>query len=47
MSGWLVALTGLVYLAVAIHQATKGNLAMFIIFSGYAFSNVGFLLALK
>jgi hypothetical protein len=47
MSGWLVAGIGLVYLAVSVKEALMGNWSMGIIFFGYAFSNVGFLLALK
>jgi hypothetical protein len=41
MSAWLIALTGLIYLAVAIEQATKGQWHLVIVYSGYAFSNVG------
>jgi len=41
MSGWLIALTGLIYAAVAVEQMIAGNKAMAIVFSGYAFSNVG------
>lgn len=41
MSGWLIALTGLIYLGVAIEQAFKGNTALCVVYAGYAFSNVG------
>lgn len=41
MSGWLIALTGLIYAAVALEQAFKGNWAMCIVYAGYAFANVG------
>lgn len=41
MSGWLIALTGLIYLGVAIEQGLKGNLALCVVYAGYAFSNVG------
>jgi len=41
MSAWLIALTGLIYLGVAIEQGFKGNAPMAVIYSGYAFSNVG------
>jgi hypothetical protein len=41
MSGWLVALTGAIYLYVAIEQLTKGNTPMFICYLGYAFANIG------
>lgn len=41
MSAWLIALTGLIYAAVALEQALKGNWAMAIVYVGYAFANVG------
>jgi hypothetical protein len=41
MSGPLIALTGLIYLYVALDQFRKGNTAMALTYSGYAFSNVG------
>lgn len=41
MSGWLIALTGLAYAYVALEQATKGNTNLAIVYTGYAFSNVG------
>lgn len=41
MSGWLIAITGLIYLAVALEQAGKGNWALFVVYAGYAFSNIG------
>lgn len=41
MSAWLIALTGLIYLAVAIEQATRGNWHLSVVYAGYAFSNVG------
>lgn len=48
MSGWLIALVGLIYLYIAIEQAIKGNLGMFICYLGYAFANVGlYMLATK
>lgn len=48
MSGWLIALTGLVYLYVSLEQLHKGNTGMFIAYLGYAFSNVGlYMLASK
>jgi hypothetical protein len=48
MSSWLIALTGLIYLYVAIEQAVKGNLGMFLTYLGYAFANIGlYLLAGK
>ena len=41
MSAWLIALTGLIYAAVAVEQAFKGNVSMAVVYSGYSFSNVG------
>jgi hypothetical protein len=41
MSGWLIALTGIIYTYVAFEQAYKGNVGMFIAYTGYAFANVG------
>jgi hypothetical protein len=48
MSAWLIAFTGLVYTYVSLEQLYKGNIGMFIAYSGYAFSNIGlYLLASK
>jgi len=48
MSGWLILLTGAIYLWVCIDQALKGNIGMGIAYAGYAFSNIGlYLLATK
>ena len=48
MSGWLIALTGVIYLYVSMEQVHKGNLGMGIAYFGYAFSNIGlYLLASK
>jgi hypothetical protein len=41
MSGWLIALTGAIYAVVAIDQGMKGSWPMAIVYSGYAFSNIG------
>jgi hypothetical protein len=41
VSAWLIALTGLIYLGVALEQAYKGNMPMFICYLGYAFANIG------
>lgn len=41
MSSWLIILTGLIYFYIAIEQVCKGNPYMAIVYSGYAFSNVG------
>lgn len=47
MSGWLVALTGAIYLYVSVELAVKGNYPMSIAYLGYAFANVGLYLAVK
>jgi hypothetical protein len=48
MSGWLIALTGVIYAYVALEQGIKGNVGMAIAYCGYAFSNIGlYLLASK
>lgn len=41
MSGWLIALTGLIYAYVALEQGLKGNMGMCIAYAGYAFANIG------
>jgi len=47
MSGWLIAMTGLVYAYVAIEQGIKGNIGLAIAYTGYAFSNIGLYLLAK
>lgn len=48
MSSNLIIITGLIYAYIALEQCFKGNAAMFVVYSGYAFSNVGlYLLASK
>lgn len=48
MSGWLIVVTGLIYGYIAIEQGLKGNMAMLVVYSGYAFSNIGlYLMATK
>jgi hypothetical protein len=41
MSGWLIAVTGVIYAYVAIEQFLKGNVGMGLAYSGYAFANIG------
>lgn len=41
MSSWLIVVTGLIYAYIAAEQGIKGNVAMCVVYSGYAFSNVG------
>tara|TARA_B100001778_G_scaffold179100_1_gene147302 strand:+ start:1215 stop:1361 length:147 start_codon:yes stop_codon:yes gene_type:complete len=48
MSGWLIVITGLIYLYVSVEQVLRGNPGMGIAYFGYAFSNIGlYLLASK
>jgi hypothetical protein len=41
MSPWLIIVTGAIYGYIAVEQFLKGNTYMAIVYSGYAFSNVG------
>lgn len=41
MSGWLIILVAILYGYVALEQCLKGNVEMAIVYSGYAFSNIG------
>jgi hypothetical protein len=47
MSAWLIALVGLIYLAVAVDQGLKHAWPMCVVFAGYAFSNIGLYLLAK
>lgn len=48
MSAWLIALTGIIYIYVAIEQGMKGNIGMLITYLGYASANIGlYMLASK
>jgi len=48
LSSWLIIVTGLIYFYIAAEQGFKGNTAMAVVYSGYAFSNVGlYILATK
>ncbi len=47
MSVPLVAITGLIYLYVAIEQTYKGNFPMAVTYAAYAFANVGLMFAVK
>jgi hypothetical protein len=48
MSAWLIIVTGLIYAYIAFEQGLKGNPPMAVVYSGYAFSNVGlYILATK
>lgn len=41
MSANLIALTGVIYLYVAMEQGYKGNIGMLITYIGYAGANIG------
>lgn len=48
MSAWLIALTGILYVYVALEQGYRGNIGMFITYLGYASANIGlYMLASK
>lgn len=41
MSGWLIAVTGLIYAYVAFEQLYNLRFPMSVVYFGYAFSNIG------
>lgn len=41
MSGFLIAITGLIYAYVAAEQGYRGNAGLAIAYAGYAFANIG------
>lgn len=45
MSGWLIILTGLIYLYVSVDLMLSGKVGLGMAYAGYAFSNVGLYLA--
>jgi hypothetical protein len=47
MSSWLIIVTGLIYLYIGLEQGFKGNMPMAIVYTGYAFSNVGLYIMAK
>ena len=47
MSGWLIAITGMIYTYVSIEQCMKGNIGMCIAYAGYAFSDIGLYILAK
>jgi len=47
MSSWLIIVTGLIYAYIGIEQGFKGNTAMAVVYSGYAFSNFGLVFLVK
>ena len=44
---WLILVIGLVYLGIVIEQFTKGSTPNLIVYSGYAFSNIGLYMLAK
>jgi hypothetical protein len=47
MSSWLIIVTGAIYAYIGIEQIVKGNLPMAVVYTGYAFSNIGLYLMAK
>jgi|TARA_R110001606_G_scaffold369774_1_gene525977 hypothetical protein len=47
MSGWLVAVTGIIYFYICAEQAYKDNVPMALCYAGYAFANIGLYLAVS
>lgn len=47
MSQFLIVITGLIYLGVAIDQYFKGGIGQAVMFFGYAIGNVGIYLTAK
>ena len=45
MSAGLIAITGLIYLYVAVDLYLQGKVGLSIAYTGYAFSNIGLILA--
>lgn len=41
MSSTLIIIVGIIYLSVSIDQLIKGDLALSLIYFGYAFANIG------
>jgi len=41
MSALLIIVTGCIYAYIAAEQGLKGNIAMLVVYGGYAFSNIG------
>ncbi len=47
MSATLIAIVGVIYLAVAVDSYINGNTGMAIAFAGYAFANIGLMMLAK
>lgn len=47
MSPWLIIITGLIYVYIAIEQAYRGNIPIGVMYFGYALGNAGSYLLVK
>jgi len=47
LSSWLIIVTGAIYAYIGIEQGFKGNMPMAVVYTGYAFSNVGLYILAK
>lgn len=47
MSEWLLAATGIAYLATAVDLYLRGQPGLALTFAGYAIANVGLIMAIK
>lgn len=47
MAGWLIIVTGLIYVGVAVDLAVAGKTGLSIAYTGYALSNIGLWLAVQ
>lgn len=47
MSGWLIIVTGLIYLYVGAEQGFKGNIGVSLMYVSYAMANVGLYMTVK
>jgi hypothetical protein len=47
LSSWLIIVTGAIYTYIGIEQGFKGNMPMAVVYTGYAFSNVGLYILAK
>jgi len=47
VSGWLVAVTGIIYFYICAEQAYKDNIPMALCYAGYAFANIGLYLSVS
>lgn len=47
MSAGLIALVTVIYIGVAVSELLRGNTGMCIAFAGYAFANIGLIIAVS